>query len=560
MDGALNLADKYVIFDLVTSYSWPTFDKNNQKTMKHIFTFGTIILFWSAVSVSDCTAQFYGHDSLDINNIGARINVLGDNFDNSSAESAFDAPINTNMHTIDVSALWIGGYEKGNLKVAAMTYRQSGVDFFPGPLDTLTDSIYSAAEMNNWNQVWKVKRSEINDFLKKGTIYTSMTNWPGNGHANANEARMMAPFVDVDGDHVYDPAKGDYPDIKGDEMLWWVMNDKGGQHGESKGNALGVEVQCEAYAFNSADTAINNTIFLDYKIINRSPNDIDSAFVSLWTDFDIGYAFDDYIGSAPKLSAYFGYNGKPTDAVYGSNPPVESVVFLKDSISRFLYYNNNADPINGDPGWPIPNTLDYYNYMKGVWKNGACMKYGSKDGVSGTQCTNFMFGGAPSDTQSGWTEHNVGNTPGDIRGIGSIGPFTIKAGQTFDMPVAYVFSRQTNGNTATNYDSTVQYWKQIRTFYNSNYTTSGINNASSPVLSMKIFPNPASDKIFIQCPNAELQKIVIIDMTGRIVYSNAAMNVNGTRMIDVLSLSNGIYTVMAETKTAIFSQKFEIIR
>ena len=194
--------------------------------------------------------------------------------------------------------------------------------------------------------------------------------------------------------------------------------------------------------------------------------------------------------------------------------------------------------------------------MKGVWKNGACMKYGSKDGVSGSQCTDFMFDGAPSDTVSGWTEHNVGNAPDDIRGIGSIGPFTIKAGQSFDMPVAYVFSRQKNGNTAINYDSSVQYWKQIRTFYNSNFKTSGIDNEKRELLSMKIYPDPASERIFLQCPNSFPQKIVMIDMIGRIVYSNLTPKMNGTETIDISGLSSGIYTVVAMTKSGTFSQKF----
>ena len=100
--------------------------------MKSNITTFFILLFWVVFDASTSKAQWYANDSLDINNIGARINILGDNFDNTAnAQSAFDAPINTNLHTIDVSALWIGGYEKGNLKVAAMTYRQAGIDFFP---------------------------------------------------------------------------------------------------------------------------------------------------------------------------------------------------------------------------------------------------------------------------------------------------------------------------------------------------------------------------------------------------------------------------------------------
>lgn len=535
------------------------FDKIIRKAMKSSITTFFILLFWVVFDVSVSKAQWFANDSLDVNNIGARINILGDNFDNTAnAQSEFDAPINTNLHTIDVSALWIGGYEKGNLKVAAMTYRQAGIDFFPGPLDTLTDSVKSIAEMSKWDHVYKVSRSEINDFLKNGTIYTSIANWPGNGNDTFNESHLMAPFVDVVGDGKYNPLKGDYPDIKGDEMIWWVMNDKGGPHGESKGNSMGIEVQCEAYAFNSSNTAINNTIFLDYKVINRSSNDLDSAYLGLFTDFDIGYPFDDYVGCAPKLSAFFGYNGEPIDPIYGPNPPVESVIFLKDSMSRFLYFNNDASPINGDPGYPTPNPNDYYNYMKGAWKNGACMKYGSKDGVAGTQCTDFMFDGAPSDTVSGWTEHNVGNTPTDVRGVGSIGPLTIKAGETHEVPVAYVFSRQINGNIAINYDSSVQYWKQIREFYNSNFTTAGVSNQIPSSLSMKIYPDPASERIFIQCPNQTLQKIVIVDMIGRTVYTGLVVNSNMT--IDVSGFSNGMYTVLAEGKTGNFSQKFLIAR
>ncbi len=529
--------------------------------MKTMITKLTLITCMMIACIFKRQAQGYdAHDSLDINNINARINVLGDNFDNSTqTASAFYAPINTKMSTIFVSSLWIGGYENGNLKEAAMTYRQSGVDFFPGPLDT-TNATISNNTMNNWNKMWKVKRSEVNDFKKNHTLYTSIVNWPGNADSGTNESHFMAPYVNVSGGAHYNPLKGDYPDIKGDEMIWWVMNDKGGTHGTT-GSPLGIEVQAEAYAFNMpSNTAINNTIFLDYKIINRSGTDIDSAYLSLFTDFDIGYPFDDHVGSAPKLSAYFGYNGRPTDAIYGANTPVESVIFLKDSMSRFMYYNNDGGPVNGDPGYPNPDPQDFYNYMKGVWKNGACMKYGSTDGVNGTQCTDFMFDGSPADTLSGWTEHNVKNIPGDRRGLGSVGPITIKAGATYDLPIAYVFSRQTNGNTAINFDSTLRYWDQVKTFYKSNYTTAGLNLAVATDQSINIYPNPASSKIFITSPNGILQKIVIIDMTGRTIITSQGSESLKTQSIDISGLTNGLYTILAETKKGISSQKLVIAR
>jgi len=523
-----------------------------------IQTLCILILF--AIFASEANAQFGAFDSLNANNISCRINNIGDNFDDFSngVTHGFTAPKNTNKSTIYASALWIGGYQNNHLKIAAMTYRQSGIDFFPGPLDTTTPTI-TDSEKATWNHVWKVDRSEINDFRANHTIYSSIANWPGNATLNTKEARIQAPYVDVDHDGKYNPIKGDYPEMVGDEMLWWVFNDIGGNHGETGGYPMGIEINAKAYEFNSAVDAINNTVFLDYKITNRSDTDIVNAYIGLWTDFDIGYAFDDYVGSAPTLSAYYGYNGKPVDAVYGTNTPVQSVIFLKDSMSRFMYYNNDASTVNGNPGFPNKSPSDYYNYIAGVWKNKACMKYG-QDGVKGTQCTDYMFDGDPSDTLSGWTEHNVGNIPGDRRGLGSIGPFTIKAKSTFDFPFAYVFAQKPNGNTASNFQLLEGYWTQVKNYYNSNYT-SAIEDVSDPdAAAYKLFPNPAGNVLNIASANPLMKKIVIIDNTGRVVYNGN--NLDGQKLIriDISPFPEGVYTVITESKTGRAAAKLVISR
>jgi hypothetical protein len=47
-----------------------------------------------------------------------------------------------------------------------------------------------------------------------------------------------------------------------------------------------------AYAFNnSIDSALNNTIFINYRIYNRSQNNYDSLYIGSFTDFDIGFNF-----------------------------------------------------------------------------------------------------------------------------------------------------------------------------------------------------------------------------------------------------------------------------
>jgi hypothetical protein len=51
--------------------------------------------------------------------------------------------------------------------------------------------------------------------------------------------------------------KGDYPSVKdgseayGDQMVYWVFNDKGNVHNETNGNPLGVQINALAFAFRN---------------------------------------------------------------------------------------------------------------------------------------------------------------------------------------------------------------------------------------------------------------------------------------------------------------------
>src|SRR6185295_1434129 len=119
--------------------------------------------------------------------------------------------------------------------------------------------------------------------------------------------QSLAPFVDVNGDSVFNPANGDYPDIPADQALWFVINDVGNIHG-SGGAPLGIEVQCLFYAANDP-ACIYSTTFYHYCVINKSQNDYDSVFIGLFADAGFGNYLDDYMGtdSANHLGVF--YNG-----------------------------------------------------------------------------------------------------------------------------------------------------------------------------------------------------------------------------------------------------------
>src|SRR5688572_9301673 len=81
-------------------------------------------------------AQPFVLKHIDINNINAVLSPTCDMFWD-FANPIFEVPKGGNKHTIFAGAMWIGGLDSlGNIHLAAQTYRQTGNDFWPGPIDT----------------------------------------------------------------------------------------------------------------------------------------------------------------------------------------------------------------------------------------------------------------------------------------------------------------------------------------------------------------------------------------------------------------------------------------
>ena len=83
-------------------------------------------------------------------------------------------------------------------------------------------------------------------------------------------------------------------------------------------NAIGMEVQTSSFAFSSKDY-LNDASFVFYKLINRGTLTLFDTYMATWTDADLGYAFDDYIGCDTARSLGILYNGKSVDG--NGSPP-----------------------------------------------------------------------------------------------------------------------------------------------------------------------------------------------------------------------------------------------
>ena len=159
------------------------------------------------------TGYLYSQNSLDINNMLARINYEGSFFTKldsteHSLGPGFEVPKGSGKNTIYVSTLWIGGYDAGNnLREAAQTYKQNGTDYWAGPLDTTNCS----TDTTGWQKTWKVNMSTILyhklNWNKAGYVMPDeIKNWPGNGIGKY--IKILAPFADLNSDGIYEPQNG----------------------------------------------------------------------------------------------------------------------------------------------------------------------------------------------------------------------------------------------------------------------------------------------------------------------------------------------------------------
>lgn len=467
---------------------------------------------------------------IDINNVRAKLLNGGDMWWDifGTGNARYEIPKvdagQRSVHASFASGLWFGGVDAGGqLKTAGQTYRQRGIDFWPGPLDTSTAEI-EKEECALWDQHFNVTQKDIIDFKNGKDASAGILAWPGNGNPAKGQSQFLAPFIDVDGDGAYLPGNGDYPTLEPsvpgalpDQMIWWVYNDKGGTHtAYPGGESIGLEIQALAFAFSTSNE-INNMTFYKYRVANRASAPLYDTYFGVFTDSDLGNPADDYVGCnmalvdpdgagplAPKRRSFgYTYNADGNDEDgnalgYGTTPPIFGIDYFrgpKDSagveipMTTFMFFTNQGQPgIDSDPR----DAVELYRYLRGFWADGLPLTYGTATGRGGSDICNYAFPGTTDPNgRANWIESQP---PGDRRMVQSSGPFTLNPGAVNEVIIGAVWARASSGDQFASVASGIIADDKAQILFDNDFK---LANGPDPVLAV-LYPGDQSITLTIQ--------------------------------------------------------------
>ena len=396
-----------------------------------------------------------------------------------SGNSGLEWPKGSGKLAVFQSGIWLAsGRSKApgadwvdEIRTAAAEYT---VEFVPGSIGS-SDA--------NSGHIYELHKKEVDAFLENDwatfqamSLELPITSVEGSSAFTEPIAKSLptddflnwpvhdgAPWKDVNGDGAYNPADGDYPDILGDVFHWYVMNDgNAATHTPLWGTApMNVDVQTSVFGFDQAGP-MGNILFVRWVLINKGSDELDSVFVSMWHDDDVGDATDDLVGCDIASSVGYTYNDADGDNTYGVEAPAAGADFFQgplvesvgDSATIFTWSKENGyhlrtfqdmkklgmtsfvKYINGNPIFSDPETADEtYNYMNGLV------------GTTGDPYVNpitgeesiFVHDGDPT-TGSGW----IDDVPGDRRYLMTSGPFYFAPGDTQEVVGALIIAAGSN--------------------------------------------------------------------------------------------------------------------
>lgn len=504
------------------------------------------------------------YQELDANNIRAGFNAKNRFFTSPHEEfrPRFEITPGSGIQGLFSANLWISAKspEDSVARVAASIF--NGHDFAAGSIND-EFALYR-------DPILKLSRNMIQyhraHFDEPGYATPAAINdWPANGNPHVGEPLEMARFVDVNNNGYYDPFHGDYPVIRGDQAVYFIMNDARLPHTSTGSEPIGLEVHTMAYAFNRpADTALHNTIFLQFDVINRSERDYDSVKVGFFNDYGHGNQHDNFIGCDSALSLFYVYNGDDEDEDragekgFGLNPPVIGCKMLQPGLDNYMrcYNTLHSYQINR------PETaLDYTHYLNSRWRDGSRLVYeidgeGYDPNPGPKRYTNYFHSGDPV-ANTGWTEGSAANTPFYRAAFGSFPYFSLQAGERKSLHTAVHHARGDGLDRLENVTFFKENMHQVQEFFDTKDWEEGVFASEvSPWWNLdeseeqdeisetqtSLFPNPSNGVLSIRS-NERLKELAIYNLQGQLIETISIANQFSYSFLLPTSYRSGTYLV-----------------
>ena len=518
------------------------------------------------------------------------------------------------------AGLWIGGMDpQGTVRSFAQSYLiDEQEEVFPGPLAVGTAFI-SPATSAAYDRVWTVSAEEVLQHsawadcvadpdcdetveFPDYSIPDDFIQWPAHGDQQQGQAEFLAPFFDRNGNGSYEPAFGDHPCVPGDQAAYVIFNDNLAPSTYTAGLPLGLEIHMTAFSYSNEDPAIDQTVFVHYRMINRSDTAYQDVYVGTFADMDIGCPVDDFIGSDVGRNMMFTYNWDDIDEQclfspgYGVTPPAFGINVLKGPLlvpdgyddlydislpayngtgfgdgtldneragmHSMVYFNREGYAAMTDPS----NDQHVYNYLQAIWKDGMHLTYGGTGYPGDTSAVEaqFMFPwdsdpmgvGTEGIPMPSWVETSQGNLV-DRRGIMGSGPFMLPAGGEQDILFGYVYARASSGGATASVEALKLRVDSVKAFAQTipgimapgqlcEGIITGIESFDPGYSTLLIHPNPAADQIIMKGTSLSKGRIQLYDLHGSLVAQRSIASVPA--VLNVQDLRPGVYFLRYEMK------------
>lgn len=454
--------------------------------------------------------------------------------------------------------LWVGGLVGGEVRTSASRY--SSFPFRPGrtgPDHAVPDSAACAAA----DRIWTVSRADVEAYLAGGAPTADLLEWP---------AHLGAPVLDGDGDPTnYALAAGDQPAVRGDVTAFWAMTDTPADR-RYPGPPVGVDVTVEAFATYAA--ALTTETVYRVTVTNRNGVPLDSAYVGLFADWDLGDSGDDYVGTDTTARMLFVYNAFETDRVYGV-PPAFGAVLAEGPVGLPNGRDDDGDGETDEEGerlglthvpaiWKVQTVglpdapQQYYYRLQGLFNDGSKIR----EGGEGYQLrpsgpiTRFFLPGDPVTGQF-WSEMNIdgngsNNGTGERWGMVPAGPFRLAPDSSATVTFALVFAQG-----ADRFDSVRRLRRKARGILQAvdqgafDPVRLAVPDVPVPLSVRRPYPNPFADAAAVEvresgAPGGAAVAVTVYDALGRPVAGPEAVAATPSGRLEVgRGLAPGVYVV-----------------